>query len=114
VNHTLNDAEVSSTAPPCTLPMAETKSAARSILTGACLAALICWRFAAGAAEDVPSPPANIIDVCPPPQYRIIIIINFMTTVPVRRVELKSVSRPCRCEPLRAGCCGGEGVLGVS
>jgi len=21
---------------------------------------------------------------------------------------------PCRCEPLRAGCCGGEGVLGVS
>jgi len=20
---------------------------------------------------------------------------------------------PCRCEPLRAGCCGGEGVLGV-
>jgi len=21
---------------------------------------------------------------------------------------------PCRCEPLRASCCGGEGVLGVS
>jgi len=21
---------------------------------------------------------------------------------------------PCRCEPLRAGCCGGEGVFGVS
>jgi len=21
---------------------------------------------------------------------------------------------PCQCEPLRAGCCGGEGVLGVS
>jgi len=24
------------------------------------------------------------------------------------------VVSPCRCEPLRAGCCGGEGVLGVS
>ena len=23
------------------------------------------------------------------------------------------VVSPCRCEPLRAGCCGGEGVLGV-
>ena len=24
------------------------------------------------------------------------------------------VVSPCRCEPLRAGCFGGEGVLGVS
>jgi len=24
------------------------------------------------------------------------------------------VVSPCRCEPLRAGCCGGERVLGVS
>ena len=24
------------------------------------------------------------------------------------------VVSPCRCEPLRAGCCGREGVLGVS
>jgi len=24
------------------------------------------------------------------------------------------VVSPCRCEPLRASCCGGEGVLGVS
>ena len=24
------------------------------------------------------------------------------------------VVSPCRCEPLRAGCCGGEGVVGVS
>jgi len=24
------------------------------------------------------------------------------------------VVSPCRCEPLRAGCCSGEGVLGVS
>ena len=25
-----------------------------------------------------------------------------------------AVVSPCRCEPLLAGCCGGEGVLGVS
>ena len=25
-----------------------------------------------------------------------------------------AVVSPCRCEPLRVGCCGGEGVLGVS
>jgi len=24
------------------------------------------------------------------------------------------VVSPCQCEPLRAGCCGGEGVFGVS
>ena len=50
------------------------------------------------------------------------------TTTSVGRVDLTSwgspstgptplfivVVSPCRCEPLRARCCGGEGVLGVS
>jgi len=35
------------------------------------------------------------------------------STGPTLFVVAAGVS-PCRCEPLRAGCCGGEGVLGVS
>jgi len=34
------------------------------------------------------------------------------STGPTPRVV--AVVSPCRCEPLRAGCCGGEGVLAVS
>jgi len=46
------------------------------------------------------------ISQCPPTRPGITLCASGLGFIVV-------VSR-CRCEPLRAGCCGGEGVLGVS
>jgi len=39
---------------------------------------------------------------------------KFLTVTGPTLLCIAAVVSPCRCEPLRAGCCGGEGVLGVS